>query len=67
MIRELELISRQFKTPRDVSLVRKDINLYEKELKREAAPFLQEVEKIAKREKLGSVILIALLYDPTQI
>jgi len=66
-IRELDLISKQFRTSRDASIVRKDVNLYEKDLKREVTPFLQEVEKVAKRDKLGTVILLAILYDPTQI
>jgi hypothetical protein len=66
-LRELDIISRQFKSSQDATVIRKDVNLFGKELKKEIVPFVNEIEKTAKKEKLSQVILLAILYDPTKI
>ena len=66
MIRELDLISRQFKSDRDATVVRKDVTMFQKDLTREAMPFISDVEKIAKKDKCNDVILIAVIYDQSR-
>lgn len=66
MIRELDLISRQFKTDRDAIVVRKDVTMFQKDLTKEAMSFISEVDKIAKKEKCNDVILIAVIYDQSR-
>jgi hypothetical protein len=66
-IRELDIVSREFKNPRDVTLIRKDANLYQSTIQKEAASFLKEIEKTAEKEKSSNVILIALIHKPPVI
>jgi hypothetical protein len=67
MIRELDIVSREFKNPRDVTLIRKDVNLYQSTIQKEAASFLKEIEKTAEKEKSSNVIMIALIHKPPVI
>ena len=62
MSRELDLLAKQFnKTP--VTVLRSEYSLYQKDLVREATKFLREVEKVAKKEKSGQVVLVAALKE----
>jgi predicted DNA-binding ribbon-helix-helix protein len=65
-LRELDIISRQFKSDRDATLIRKDVTMYQKDLTKEAMPFISEVDKIAKKEKCNNVTLIAVIYDQSR-
>jgi hypothetical protein len=60
MSRELDLLAKQFsKTP--VTIVRKDLYLYEKNLITELVSFIREIERIAKKDKKNSITVIAIL------
>ena len=62
MSRELDLLAKQFsKTPSTV--LRSEYSLYQKDLVREATKFLREVEKVAKKEKSGQVVLVAVVNE----
>ena len=62
MSRELDLLAKQFsKSP--ATVLRSEYSLYQKDLVREATKFLREVEKIAKKEKSGQVVLVAVVID----
>ena len=62
MSKELDLLAKEYaKEP--VTVMRKDISLYQKDLVREATKFLREVEKVAKKEKSGRVVLVAVVLD----
>ena len=62
-IRELDIVSREFKNPKDVTVIRKDVNLYQSSIQRETASFLREAEKIATKEKKNKVICLAVIYE----
>jgi len=59
-VRELDLISRSLKNV-DVTLLRKDLSLFQANLAVNAAPFLREVAARVKRERQGNLILLAIL------
>ena len=62
MSRELDLLAKEYaKEP--VTVLRKDIKLYGKTLGTELSPFIREVERIAKKEKKGSVTVVAVVKD----
>ena len=57
MSRELDLLAKQFsKTP--ATVLRSEYSLYQKDLVREATKFLREVEKVAKKDKTGKVVIV---------
>jgi hypothetical protein len=60
MSRELDLLAKQFsKTP--ATVLRSEYSLYQKDLVREAKKFLREVEKVAKKEKSGQLVIVAVV------
>lgn len=62
MSRELDLLAKEYaKEP--VTVLRKDIKLYGKSLMTEMTPFIKEVERIAKKEKKGSVTVVAVVSE----
>jgi hypothetical protein len=62
MSRELDLLAKQFsKTP--ATVLRSEYSLYQKDLVREATKFLREVEKVAKKEKSGQVVIVAVVTE----
>jgi hypothetical protein len=62
MSRELDLLAKQFsKTP--ATVLRSEYSLYQKDLVREATKFLREVEKVAKKEKSGQVVIVAVVKE----
>jgi hypothetical protein len=62
MSRELDLLAKQFsKTP--ATVLRSEYSLYQKDLVREATKFLREVEKMAKKEKSGQVVIVAVVKE----
>lgn len=59
MSRELDLLAKEHaKEP--VTVLRKDINLYGKNLTAELSGYIREVEKTAKREKKGNITVVAI-------
>lgn len=59
MSRELDLLAKEYaKEP--VVVLRKDINLYGKNLTTELSGYIREVERIAKKEKKGSITVVAI-------
>ena len=61
-MRELDLLARQF-SKESASLLRKDFSLYGKNFIAEVNRFAREVEKTAKKDKTGKVVLVAILYE----
>lgn len=60
MSRELDLLSREFsKTP--ATVMRANVNLYQTNIQSATAAFLRSVEQEAKREKSGSITLVAVI------
>ena len=62
MSRELDLISKEF-NKQSTTVLRSEYSLYQKDLIREATKFLREVERVAKKNKAGKVVLVAILYE----
>ena len=62
MSRELDLLAKEYaKEP--VTVLRKDISLYQRNLTTELSGFIKEVERTAKKDKLGEVTVIAILSE----
>jgi hypothetical protein len=62
MSRELDLLAKEYaKEP--VTVLRKDIKLYGKNLGTELSGFIKEVERTAKREKKGTITVVAVVKD----
>jgi len=61
-MRELDLLARQF-SKESATVLRSDFSLYQKDLVREASKFLREVEKVAKKEKSGQVVIVAVVKE----
>ncbi len=62
MSRELDLLAKQF-SKTSTTVLRSEYSLYQKDLVREATKFLREVEKVAKKEKSGQVVLVAVVNE----
>ncbi len=62
MSRELDLLAKQF-SKTSATVLRSEYSLYQKDLVREATKFLREVEKVAKKEKSGQVVLVAVVNE----
>jgi len=62
MSRELELIAKEY-AKEQVTVMRKDVSLYGKNLTTELAGYLREVERTAKKDKTGKVVLVAILKE----
>ena len=61
-MRELDLLAKQF-SKESALLLRKDFSLYGKNFIAEVNSFTREVERIAKKDKKGKVVLVAILYE----
>jgi hypothetical protein len=62
MSRELDLLAKEYaKEP--VTVLRKDISLYQRNLTTELSGFIKEVERTAKKEKKGAVTVISIISD----
>jgi len=60
MSRELDILAKEYvKEP--VTVMRKDISLYQRNLTTELSGFIREVERTAKKEKRGSVSVIVVI------
>ena len=62
MARELELLAKEYaKNP--VSVLRTNLNLYQSSISTVAAPFLRQVAAQAKKDKVSSVTLVAVIRE----
>ena len=63
MARELELLAKEYaKNP--VTVIRTNLNLYQSPISTAAAPFLKQVAAQAKKDKVSSVTLVAVIKEP---
>jgi hypothetical protein len=62
MSRELDLIAKEY-AKEQVTVLRKDVNLYEKNLTTELSGYLRDVERTAKKDKTGNVTVVAILKE----
>jgi len=63
MIRELQVLDRELSKANTVTVLRRDFNLFERNFLVDATPYLKDIEKSAKKEKLPRVTIIATLHD----
>ena len=61
-MKELDQLAKQFSKTSGIVL-QSEFSLYQKDLIRDASKFLREVEQIAKKEKTGRVVLLALMME----
>ena len=63
MARELELLAKEYaKNP--VTVLRTNLNLYQIPIAIAATPFLKQVAAQAKKEKVSTVTLVAVIKEP---
>ena len=62
MSKELDLLAKEY-AKEIVTVLRKDISLYQRNLTTELSGFIKEVERTAKKEKKGSVTVVAVVRD----
>ena len=63
MARELELLAKEYaKNP--VTVLRTNLNLYQTPIFTVAAPFLKQVAAQAKKEKVSTVTIVAVIKEP---
>ena len=62
MSRELDVLAREF-SKKPCTVLRRDLNLYGKNLQQEMAGFAREVEKEAKKTKRGKLTVVAVLNE----
>jgi hypothetical protein len=63
MARELELLAKEYaKNP--VTVLRTNLNLYQSSISTVAAPFLKQVAAQAKKDKVSTVTIVAIIKEP---
>ena len=63
MARELELLAKKYaKNP--VTVLRTNLNLYQSSISTVAAPFLKQVAAQAKKDKVSTVTIVAIIKEP---
>ena len=60
MSRELDLLAKEHHSKK-ATVLRKDLSLYQTTMSAASSSFLREVESQCKRQKLGNVVLIAVI------
>jgi hypothetical protein len=63
MAREFELLAKEY-AKRPVTVIRTNLNLYQTPIGTVAAPFLKQVVAQAKKDKVSSVTLVAVIKEP---
>lgn len=61
-MRELDILAKQFSRG-SASIHRKDVSLFGKNIQAEVNGFTKEVERTAKKDKTGKLVLVAILYE----
>ena len=62
MSRELDVIAKEY-AKEQVTVIRKDVSLYGKNLTTELSSYIREVERTAKKDKTGNVTVVAILKE----
>jgi hypothetical protein len=62
MSREIDILAREFHKT-SATVLRSDFSLYQRDFIKDGSKFVKEVERTAKKEKSGKVVLIAILYE----
>jgi hypothetical protein len=62
MARELQLLAKEFER-QPVTVIRTNLNLYQTPICTVAAPFLKQVSAQAKKDKVSSVTLVAVIKE----
>jgi hypothetical protein len=62
MSKELDQLAKEY-AKEQVTVMRKDVNLYGKNLTTELSSYIREVERTAKKDKTGKVVIVAILYE----
>ena len=63
MARDLELLAKEYaKIP--VTVLRSNLNLFQSPISTAAAPFLKQVAAQAKKEKVSTVTIVAVIKEP---
>ena len=63
MARELEILAKEYaKNP--VTVLRTNLNFYQTPISTVAGPFLKQVAAQAKREKVSTVTIVAIIKEP---
>ena len=63
MARELQLLAKEFER-QPVTVLRTNLNLYQTPISTVAAPFLKQVAAQAKKEKVSTVTIVAVIKEP---
>ena len=63
MARELQLLAKEFER-QPVTVLRTNLNLYQTPISTAAAPFLKQVAAQAKKEKVSTVTIVAIIKKP---
>jgi hypothetical protein len=63
MARELQLLAKEFDR-QPVTVIRTNLNLYQTPISTVAAPFLRQVAAQAKKEKVSTVTIVAVIKEP---
>ncbi len=63
MARELQLLAKEFER-QPVTVLRTNLNLYQTPISTEATPFLKQVAAQAKKEKVSTVTIVAIIKEP---
>jgi hypothetical protein len=62
MARELELLAKEY-AKKPVTVIRTNLNLYQSSISTVASPFLRQVAAQAKKDKVSSVTLVAVIKE----
>ena len=62
MSREIDILAREFNKT-SATVLRSDFSLYQRDLTRDAMKFIRDVERTAKKEKSGKVVLVAIVIE----
>ncbi len=62
MIKELDNLSKKHKQT-DVKVISKDVSMFQNDLKKMSSSFVEEAEKVATKNKLNNVTLIAVIHE----
>jgi hypothetical protein len=63
MARELELLAKEY-AKKPVTVIRTNLNLYQTPISTVAAPFLKQVAAQAKKDKVSTVTIVAIIKEP---
>ena len=62
MARELELLAKEY-AKKPVTVIRTNLNLFQSSIGTVAAPFLKQVSAQAKKDKVSSVTIVAVIKE----